>query len=238
MVLINRLLLPLFELMNKINSPHNFLELLKELKDSRRDQGKMHSLEMIITIALMSIMSGYTSIRSMSIFAQTHKKDLCDLFKLKSKKRRIPSEKTIWRALTKIDFKNFSNIFYKWSKERLDIKQGNWLSLDGKCIGGTVTNSHNSFQDFISIVSVYSQRSKQILHLDQLSNKKENEILTVKNLIKMLDLKKVVFRMDALHCQVNTVKEIKRSENEYVIQVKGNQPKLHNQLKKTTNQSI
>ncbi len=94
---------------NKITTP-NFLELLKDLKDSRREQGKMHSLEMIIAIlitiknevkwyvtawlsmlclfkmipfgyiSLMSIISGNTSICSMGIFAQRHKKDLFDLF--------------------------------------------------------------------------------------------------------------------------------------------------------------
>lgn len=222
---------------NKITTP-NFLELLKDLKDSRREQGKMHSLEMIITISLMSIMSGNTSIRSMGIFAQRHKKDLCDLFKLKGKKRRVPSEKTIWRALTKINFKDFTKVFYNWSKVRLDIKKGDWLSLDGKCIGGTVTNSDNEYQDFISVVSVFSQKRKQVLHLDSLSNKKENEILTVKKMIKILELKKIVFSLDALHCQVNTVKEIQASENDYAIQVKGNQPKLYEQLKKTANQGI
>ena len=216
----------------------NFLELLRDLEDYRRAQGKKHSLEMIITIALMSVMSGFTSIRSMGIFAQTHKKALCDLFKLKGKKRRIPSEKTIWRALTKVDFKNFTKVFYNWAKERLDIKKGDWLSLDGKAIGGTVTNSNNSYQDFISIVSVFSQKRRQVLHLDKLSNKKENEILTVKNLIKMLELERIVFRLDALHCQVNTVNTIKESKNDYVIQVKGNQGKLYKQLKKTVNQDI
>lgn len=214
------------------------LGLLKTLKDPRRDQGKVHSLEMIMTIALMSIMSGYTSIRSMSIFAETHKKDLFKLFKLKGKKRKVPSEKTIWRALTRVDFKNFTNIFYNWSKSRINIKKGEWLSLDGKAIRGTVTNSQNSMQNFISIVSVFCQKSKQILHLDNLSTKKENEILTVKNLLKILEVKNVVFKLDALHCQVETVKQIKESGNNYVLQVKGNQPKLHNQLKKTANQGI
>lgn len=223
---------------SKINTLHNFLELLTDLKDPRRAQGKMHSKEMIITIALMSIMSGHTSVRSMGIFAKTHKNDLCDLFKLKGRKRRVPSEKTIWRALTQIDYKSFTTVFYNWAKQRINIKKGDWFSLDGKSIKGTVTNSQNSNQDFISIVSAYSQKSKEVLHLEKFSNKKENEILTVKNLIKMLNLKKVVFRMDALHCQVETVKTIKQGGNDYVIEAKANQPNLYNQLKKTANQNI
>ncbi len=38
---------------------------------------------------------------------------------------------------------------------------------------------------------LFSQKKKQVLHLDSLSNKKENEILTVKKMIKILELKKI-----------------------------------------------
>ena len=53
----------------------------------------------------------------------------------------------------------------------------------------------------------------------------------------MLDLKDVVFTMDALHCQTETIKAIVSTNNNYVVRVKGNQGKLLSQLKKTLNQA-
>ena len=69
--------------------------------------------------------------------------------------------------------------------------------------------------------------------LEKIENKKESEIPVVRKLIKLLDLEGVTFTMDALHCQKATVKEIIGSKNNYIIQVKGNQSKLYETLKKT-----
>ena len=66
-----------------------------------------------------------------------------------------------------------------------------------------------------------------------MENKKESEIPLVRKLIKMLELEGETFIMDALHCQKETIKEIKESKNNYIVQVKGNQPSLQSNLKKT-----
>ena len=72
-----------------------------------------------------------------------------------------------------------------------------------------------------------------MLSVGKINTKKENEIPTVRELIQLLDLEGVIFTLDALHCQVETVKIIVESRNDYVIGVKGNQPKLFEQVKKT-----
>ena len=51
-------------------------------------------------------------------------------------------------------------------------------------------------------------------------------------MIKALDLEGVIFTLDALHCQKETVKLIKESGNDYVIGLKGNQKNLLNKVKK------
>ena len=165
-------------------------------------------------------------------FAQVNEKELIKLFKLHKQKRKIPSRETINRFLSLISFEKLSSLFYKWAFSKLAIKKGDVLSLDGKSIRGTVTNANNSFQNFTSLVSVYVQKKKQILCLEKIENKKESEIPTVRKLIKMLDLDGVTFTMDSLHCQKETVKEIVESNNNYIIQVKGNQPTLQETVKK------
>lgn len=68
--------------------------------------------------------------------------------------------------------------------------------------------------------------------LEKIENKKESEIPVVQKLIKMLDLEGVTFTLDSLHCQKETVKTIIETGNNYIIQVKKNQPNLYKTLKK------
>ena len=117
--------------------------------------------------------------------------------------------------------------------QSVSIKKGDWISLDGKAIRGTVTHSNDSLQNFLSLVSVFATKQKQVLSAGKINSKKESEIPKVVELIEMLDLEGVIFTIDALHCQKKTVKTVTEGKNDYVIGIKGNQPKLFAQVKKT-----
>ena len=146
----------------------------------------------------------------------------------------IPSRYVIREVIQHIEFNELEKIFYKWSKQHIEIEKGEWINIDGKAIRGTVINKNSSLQDFVSLVSVFVNKRKQVLSVGKINTKKENEIPAVRELIQLLDLQGVIFTLDALHCQVKTVETIVESGNDYVIGVKGNQPKLLEQLKKNT----
>ena len=213
-------------------SKNNLFDLLSNLEDPRRSQGRMHGLPFILLTSIMAIMNGATSHYAIKDFFEVNKKDLFKLFKLRGKQKRLPSRVTILRVFSAIDFDKLKLIFYNWATSQVSIKKGDILSLDGKAIRGTVTNPNNSLQNFISIVSVYHQKKKQILCLEKMETKKEHEISIVRKLIKVLNLEGVTLTMDSLHCQKETIKEIIETKNNYIIQVKGNQPKLYSTLKK------
>jgi predicted transposase YbfD/YdcC len=175
----------------------------------------------------MAIMSGYHSQRAMGDFVKRHWKALILFFK--PAKKRMPSYQTIARVLSRIDFKELSNIFYEWSKSYVKIERGDYISVDGKVIGGTVTNAHSSLQEYVNLVSFFSHQRKQVLAFDKVENKK-SEINTVKNLINQLDLEGITLTLDALHCQKETVKAIVKSKNDYIIGVKNNQKRLYKQI--------
>lgn len=90
-----------------------------------------------------------------------------------------------------------------------------------KAIKGTVSDYSKAQQRFISLVTIFSSKQKQILLAGKINNKKESEIPKVKDLIKMLDLTGVIFTLDALHCQKDTTKIIVESGNDYCIWGKG-----------------
>jgi len=188
----------------------------------------MYKLSMIMIIVTMAIMSGYHSQRAMGDFIRKHWNPFIMYFK--PRKSRMPSYQTIGRVLSRIDFKELKSIFYEWSKNYVKVTKGDYIAVDGKVIGGTVTNPHDSLQEYVNLVSVFSHQRRQILALDKVENKK-SEINTVRNLIKQLDLEGITLTLDALHCQKETVKMIIKSKNDYIIGVKGNQKNLHKQIK-------
>lgn len=217
-----------------ISGKSNLFELICNIKDPRSLHGRMHPLPFILLSTIMSIMNGAKSFYAIKDFMEVNKKDLFKIFKMRGKYKRLPSRMTISRLISEISFEKLNTLFYNWASSKISLKKGDVLSLDGKSLRGTLTNANNSFQNFTSLISVYVQKKKQILCLEKMENKKESEIPKVRKLIKMLDLEGITFTLDSLHCQKETIREIIESKNNYIIQVKGNQHKLHEELKKTS----
>lgn len=177
----------------------NLLEYLVKIEDPRRLQGQRHELQLILLITIMSIMSNYIGYRAIGDFMKRNKSDL--IATLHPKKGKLPSFDVIRKVLMGINFKDISKQFHSWSKQYVNISNNEWVSIDGKAIGGTVTNSCTIDQSFISLVSLYCSKQGFVLGNAEVNNSKESEIPVVQQLIEALDLTGVIFTLDALHCQ-------------------------------------
>ena len=187
-------------------TPSNLLEYLAKIKDPRRLQGQRHELKLILLLTLMSVMSNYIGYRAIGDFIKRNKEDL--LATLKPKNNRLPSFDIIRQVLMHIDFTELSTQFHNWTKQYINISKDEWISVDGKSIGGTLTNTGTIDQDFISLVSLFCSRQKLIFGTAMVTSTKESEIPVVKQLIEALDLKGVTFTLDALHCQKKQRKQL------------------------------
>jgi hypothetical protein len=101
------------------------------------------------------------------------------------------------------DFVSIQTAFHKWTHSYVPIKTGEWIAIDGKSIRSTVNNYSDSYQNFVSLVSLFCRKREQVLHVERLENKKDYEGQIVEDLFEILDLKDVIFTMDALHCKKN-----------------------------------
>jgi hypothetical protein len=208
----------------------SIVDLLKTLEDHRRKQGQRHPKEVVLLVIIMGVMAGAKGERAIDRFAQNNKKALIKALDIKRKE--VPSRSVIKGVIENIDFKSLQEIFYQWALKIVKLKEKDVVSIDGKAIRGTVKNSHDKFQNFVSLVSVFASKRKQVLTTAKIETQKENEIPKVQELLAMLDLKNVTFTLDALHCQEKTVKIIKKTGNNYIIGVKNNQKKLNLDIKK------
>jgi len=69
------------------------------------------------------------------------------------------------------------------------------------CIKGTVREPQTAYQNFVSLVSVYSSQLGVVLATQPFESKTTSELRVVQTLLQALQLEDVVFTMDALHCQ-------------------------------------
>jgi len=181
---------------------NNIFTFLQEVKDPRDTSGRRHNLAVVLLINIMSIMSGYNGILAKQDFIDRNKEELMKLFDPKLVKHGLPSKNSIDRVMQDIDYSELNQVLEKFLKNKLDKDNttDTPLHIDGKTIRGTVENP-NGKQTFTAIVSIFSNNgvveSKEYVN----GEKNKSELVTVKEVIKNLELENMVLTLDALHCQ-------------------------------------
>lgn len=174
------------------------VERLKGLPDPRRGAGQRHPLVWVLLMIIMGMMSGRYGYRELATFMASNKAVFTDLFLLK---HGTPSHVTIRTILQTISYAELNEIFEEWMTDHLEIKKKAWLSADGKAMKSTVEHAHDTWQNFVSLVSVFHQQTGTVLATARMDNGKEGEIPTLQDLLEKLGLTGVILTMDALHCQ-------------------------------------
>lgn len=216
---------------------NKLIEALKKVKDFRKDKGKRHSLWLVLLIIILGIMSGHTSYRALGGFVRANQYSLIHNFNILP--QRVPSYSTIRRVVEGVDWSNLINIFNQWAAHLTDdFKVQDWIAIDGKSLKSTVTNYDNHSQNFVAMLSLFSQNTGLVLALSCWENKLDSEIYQVRDAIKTSAIKGHVLTLDALHCQKETTQTICETENDYIIPVKLNQKKLYQSLKTVSENGI
>jgi hypothetical protein len=196
----------------------NLREELKTLKDKRRGQGQVHKIDVVLMITIIATMSGYQGYRAIGDFSQRYKRELVKYLEIE--KGKVPSYPTIRRVLMDINHKKFGDIFTKWMKYYMKRSKSQWIAVDGKAIKGTKQKEED--KKLAHLVSFFASDSKEIL-IARKTASKSNEIPLVQEMMQEFPLEDMIITLDALHCQSKTLKAIKESGNDYVVQVKDNQ---------------
>jgi hypothetical protein len=107
-------------------------------------------------------------------------------------------------------------------------------SLSGKTVaidGKTLRRSHDQINGKSPIHMVSAWASDIRLVLGQIkTNDKSNEITAIPELIKTLALEGAIITIDAMGCQKKITHTIIEEKADYVLQVKDNQQRLHEDI--------
>ena len=200
------------------------LQYFQQLQDPRVERTKDHSLVAIITIAILAVLSGADGFVAVETYGKAKRAWLETFLDLP---HGIPSHDTFGRVFGLLDPQELRNSFLGWVSsitEKLDLEL---IHVDGK----TAKGSYDREGQLKALHSVSAWSSEHGLVLAQQKvDRKSNEITAVPLLLKLLNLKGTIVTLDAMGTQREIASQIKQSEGDYVLALKGNQGKLSQQV--------
>jgi len=210
-----------------VGAPRGLLRFFDKLKDPRMERTKLHSLEDILFIALCAVICGADSWTEVEVFGWAKLEWLSQYLALPNV---IPSHDTFGRVFSKLDPQALERCFAKWMAALAETSAGRLVAIDGKTLRRSFDRATN--RAAIHMVSAWCETNRLVL--GQLaSEEKSNEIKAIPQLLKMLDIRDAVVTIDAMGCQKAIAEEIVQRGGHYLLQVKDNQPGLHDLVKGT-----
>jgi uncharacterized membrane protein len=88
---------------------NTIFERLKKVKDFRQTQGKRHEIWVVLSIIVLSILTGNSSYKQIEMFSNNNQEKLINILNIPSKK--LPSYSTIRRVMMGVLFGRDTIIF-------------------------------------------------------------------------------------------------------------------------------
>jgi predicted transposase YbfD/YdcC len=199
----------------------SIVEHFEDMPDPRQQAKVLYPLSEIILLTLCAIISGADSYVEIAEFGKVK---LNFLKKFLPFTHGIPSHDTIGIVFSNIDSKIFNNKFVEWTRNLQNIIH-KFIAIDGK----TVRRSNDGKNNPIHIVSAWANQQGIVLAQTKV-DEKSNEITAIPELLSILELHGAIVTIDAMGCQRKIIKDIISKNADYVINVKGNQPTLYQEI--------
>lgn len=202
--------------------PEIAMEIFRVLPDPRIERTKVHSLEILMFIALCTYLSGGEGFYDMESYAEAREDWLRATVGMQS----IPSHDTFNRIFQAISPRHFGECLIELSQRLREKISGDVVAFDGK------THRRTGDANYAALHMLNAWSVENRLVLGQLAvEEKSNEITAIPQLMDMLDLKGCVVTADALNCQKAVAAKALEKEADYILAVKGNHPALYDALK-------
>jgi predicted transposase YbfD/YdcC len=182
-----------------------------------------HKLIDIITIAICALVCGAQNWTDVQQYGKSKHEWLNEFLELPYG---IPSHDTFGRFFSMLDPKQFTDAFINWTQSlRALIGQ---IAIDGKTLRASHDNAMG--KGAIHMVSAWAVDNGIVLGQVK-TDEKSNEITAIPELLKQIELEGVIVSIDAMGTQTAIAGQIINKQGDYVLALKGNQSRLHDQVR-------
>jgi predicted transposase YbfD/YdcC len=133
----------------------------------------------------------------------------------------LPSHDTLNRVFRLLDPKAFESVFRCWVSDVMTTFAH--VAIDGKTLRGSGKKAP------VHLVSAFATDLGLVLGQQRVADK-GSELAAIPELLRALELKGCLVSLDALGCQRDIAENIREQGADYLLCVKGNQPKLRQML--------
>lgn len=190
----------------------------EKMTDPRVARTRLHLLSDIITIAILATICGADYWEELPRFAKAKSKWLMKYLKLPNG---IPSADTFQRVFQRLNPDEFMKCMQGWVSQFRDVCSEPLVDIDGQTLRGS------GFAGCKPLHLVRAWASENNLVLGQVAcDEKSNEITAIPKLLQLIEIHGAIVTIDAMGCQTEIVESIRERGADYVLPVKGNQPKL------------
>jgi predicted transposase YbfD/YdcC len=199
----------------------------EELEDPRSTINRQHPLVSVVVIAIMAILAGAGGPTAIAKWAAMKEEFLLETLDLP---HGIPGKDVFRRVLMGLQPTAFQTCFAGWLNSLRTAAAATTgvtqpvLAVDGKAL----RRSHDRGKGLGALHSVSVWASEFGLSLGQMAcDEKSNEITTIPELLRLVDLKGAIITIDAMGTQKAIAAQIVDGGADYVLALKGNQESLH-----------
>lgn len=194
-----------------------------QIEDPRSDINKLHKLEDILLIGIISVICAAETWKDMETFAKGREGFLRTFLDLPNG---IPSDDTFNRVFSSIDSEQFESCFMEWVGHLVNLTDGEVIPIDGKTIRGAKSNGKKSP---FHMVSAWATNNNLVLGQVKVSEK-SNEITAIPKLLELITVKGCTVTIDAMGCQQEIARKVIEQEANYILAVKENQKQLYQDI--------
>lgn len=204
--------------------PISLMVSFQELPDPRVEGRCDHPLIDIIVIAVCAVIAGAATWVDIENFGKARRDWLSSFLELPSG---IPSHDTFGRFFAALEGEAFQTAFMRWVEGVFRVSKGQVVAIDGK----TVRRSHDRTigKDAIHMVNAWATHNGIALGQWK-TDAKSNEITAIPPLLRQLNVAGCIVTVDALGAQTKIAQSIRDEKADYVLRVKDNQGRLHQDL--------
>lgn len=206
-----------------------FSKFFSALDDPRRTHkgNFLYPFEEILFLTISAIVSDAKSWEQIRVFAEDQLEWLRKFYPYENG---IPSADVLERLFARLDTDAFNECFIAWVHEKTGLLKEEVIAFDGK----TARGSKFAGSPALHMVSAFAANNR--VTLGQVAvDEKSNEITAIPKLLDLLTVKGCIVTADAMGCQKEIASKIREKKADYILQVKGNQKALLEEVENVFN---